>query len=88
MGAGSSKYLAHTSPDAAIDERYVDLVYQPITDTDGCVVGILVQGVDVTARAAAGRQLGPARWGARKPLTCCRRVWTKRRSEGPITTMR
>ena len=55
--AASSKYLAQVSPDAPVDERYVDFVYQPITDPDGSVVGILVQGVDVTARTATDRAL-------------------------------
>ena len=55
--AASAKYMAQTSPDAPVDERYVDFVYQPITDPDGSVGGILVQGVDVTARAATDRAL-------------------------------
>ena len=55
--AASSKYEVQTSPDAPIDERYVDFVYQPITDPDGSVVGILVQGVDVTSRAVTDRAL-------------------------------
>ena len=45
------------SPEGPIDERYVDFVYQPITDRDGSVSGILVQGVDVTSRAMADRAL-------------------------------
>jgi len=55
--ATASKYVIQASPDAPGDERYVDFVYQPFTDRDGSVVGILVQGVDVTARAAADRAL-------------------------------
>ena len=42
-------------PRREIDERYVDFVYQPITDTDGAISGILVQGVDVTSQAEADR---------------------------------
>jgi len=55
--ASSSRFLSQASPDGSIDERFVDFVYQPMTDRDGSVVGILVQGVDVTARAAADRAL-------------------------------
>ena len=55
--ATGAKYVAQVSPEAAPDERYVDFVYQPITDRDGAVAGILVQGVDVTARTAADRAL-------------------------------
>ena len=52
-----SKYVFQVSPGGPHEERYVDFVYQPITDRDGAVVGILVQGVDVTARAMSDRQL-------------------------------
>ena len=55
--ATAAKYVIQASPDAPGDERYVDFVYQPFTDRDGSVVGILVQGVDVTARAKADRAL-------------------------------
>ena len=58
FSAFNSKYVAQTSPDGPIDERYVDFVYQPITEPGGAVSGILVQGVDVTARALADRALG------------------------------
>jgi signal transduction histidine kinase len=59
--ASGSKYLSQGSPEAPVDERYVDFVFQPMTDRDGSVVGILVQGVDVTARAAADRALALSR---------------------------
>lgn len=57
FSASGAKYAAQASPDGPIDERYVDFVYQPITDRDGSVSGILVQGVDVTARALSDRAL-------------------------------
>ena len=53
----AAKYAAQVSPEDPIDEHYVDFVYQPITERDGSVSGILVQGVDVTARAVADRAL-------------------------------
>lgn len=55
--ATAAKYVVQTSPDSPSDERYVDFVYQPFTAADGSVLGILVQGVDVTARAVADREL-------------------------------
>ena len=55
--AFGAKYAVEASPGGPIDERYVDFVYQPITDPDGSVSGILVQGADVTARTAANREL-------------------------------
>ena len=55
--ASGSRYVAQVSPDGPTDERYVDFVYQPITDRGGAVIGILVQGVDVTARAVTNRAL-------------------------------
>ena len=55
--ATAAKYIKRTSPDAPDEERYVDFVYQPFTESDGSIVGILVQGVDVTARAVADRAL-------------------------------
>jgi signal transduction histidine kinase/CheY-like chemotaxis protein len=38
-------------------ERYVDFVYQPMTSRNGDVTGILVQGVDMTSRAASDQAL-------------------------------
>ena len=35
-------------PDDEIETRYVDFVYQPITDATGAVTGIFVEGSDVT----------------------------------------
>jgi signal transduction histidine kinase len=57
FSANSAKYAVQAIPDGPSDERYLDFVYQPMTDHDGSVLGILVQGVDVTARAAADRAL-------------------------------
>jgi signal transduction histidine kinase len=57
FSATGAKYDVQASPDGPLDERYVDFVYQPITEPDGSVSGILVQGVDVTARTVADRAL-------------------------------
>lgn len=37
------------TPDGPPEEAVLDFVYQPITDVDGKVVGIMVQGSDITA---------------------------------------
>ena len=37
-------------PNAPLDERFIDFVYQPIHDAHGKVSGIFVEGSDVTAR--------------------------------------
>jgi signal transduction histidine kinase/ActR/RegA family two-component response regulator len=57
FSAFGAKYDVQSSNEGPLEERYVDFVYQPITDPDGSVSGILVQGVDVTARAVADRAL-------------------------------
>ncbi|MDR7193604.1 PAS domain-containing protein [Luteimonas terrae] len=49
FSADSAQYIVQTTPGAASAERYVDFVFQPINDGHE-VVGIFVQGVDVTAR--------------------------------------
>jgi PAS domain S-box-containing protein len=48
--------LART-PGAALEERYVDLLFQPIRDESGRVTGIFAQGNDVTGVHAANRAL-------------------------------
>ncbi len=52
-----AKFVYQAAPDRPLEERYVDFIYQPMTDRDGTVSGILVQGVDVTARAQSERAL-------------------------------
>ncbi|MDP3416278.1 PAS domain-containing protein [Falsiroseomonas sp.] len=44
-------------PGAAVEQRFVDLVYQPITDSNGAVAGIFVEGADVTERVVAEADL-------------------------------
>lgn len=43
-------------PEEALAERYFDLVYQPITASDGTVSAIFVAGVDITDRILAQEQ--------------------------------
>ena len=48
-------------PGSPPEERFVDFIYQPMTDRDGTVYGILVQGVDVTGRTQTDRALAMSR---------------------------
>jgi PAS domain S-box-containing protein len=38
-------------------EHYIDIIYQPVSDQNGAVVGIFVQGSDVTERVRSERAL-------------------------------
>jgi PAS domain S-box-containing protein len=51
------KVALQRKPGAPVEQRYVDLVYQPITDPDGSVTGIFVEGSDVTERVVAEAEL-------------------------------
>ena len=44
------------APDAPIEERFIDLVYQPIKDERGKTTGIFAEGADVTKRVLAERR--------------------------------
>ena len=44
-------------PDGAVEERVVDFVLQPVTDGEGQVTGIFVEGSDVTEHARAEGRL-------------------------------
>ncbi len=57
FAAIGSKYMVQTMPSGPVDERYLDFVYQPITNSEGEVTGIFVQGVDVTDRKMAEARL-------------------------------
>ncbi len=48
--------LLQREPEGEIEERFIDLLYQPITNPDGEVTGIFVEGFDVTQRVAAEQQ--------------------------------
>ena len=48
FSASGAKYEVARTPGSAPIERYVDFVYQPITDAEGKVTGIFVEGFDVT----------------------------------------
>jgi PAS domain-containing protein len=52
-----ARYAVHANETDAIDERYLDFVYQPITDNTGSVTGIFVEGADVTERVRGEQAL-------------------------------
>ncbi|MEN5061539.1 PAS domain-containing protein [Luteimonas sp. TWI1416] len=52
FSASGARFVVQATLGGPSVERYLDFVYQPITDERG-VIGIFVQGVDVTARALA-----------------------------------
>jgi signal transduction histidine kinase/CheY-like chemotaxis protein len=58
--ASGSRYTVQVSPNGPVVERYLDFVYQPITDADGSVSGIFVEGFDTTSRKLADMALQDA----------------------------
>lgn len=48
--ATAARYDVQSTPGGPVNERYLDFVYQPITDARGEVSGIFVEGHDVTER--------------------------------------
>jgi PAS domain S-box-containing protein len=51
------KLVLQRQPDAPFEDRYVDLLYQPIIGHDQRVTGIFLQGIDVTATHQANLAL-------------------------------
>lgn len=49
-------FRLRTQPDGPLEERHLDFVFQPIRQAEGKVVGIFVQGHDLSAQVAAQRQ--------------------------------
>ncbi|MGI4860504.1 MAG: PAS domain S-box protein [Janthinobacterium lividum] len=55
--ANSLPFLLHRQPHATAELRYVDVVYQPVRNDAGTIIGIFVQGTDVTDRVLAEQAL-------------------------------
>jgi len=55
----ASRVQLQRTPDAPLESRFLDFIYQPIRDANGAVAGIFVQGHDVTetVRAAERQKL-------------------------------
>ncbi|GAB3750769.1 response regulator [Lysobacter olei] len=56
LGQGMRLELQRT-PERGVEQIVVDFVYQPVLDAEGRVTGIVVQGIDMTAQAAAQQEL-------------------------------
>jgi signal transduction histidine kinase len=56
VGRALPVMLART-PGAPPEERYVDLIYQPLTGADGNTTGIIAHGTDVTEQVLAQRNV-------------------------------
>jgi len=52
-----AKVSLQRQPDGPLEDRYIDLLYQPVVDNDGRVTGIFAQGSDVTAAYQASQAL-------------------------------
>lgn len=56
IGRGTRVRLA-TGPDALPEDHYLDFIYQPFRDATGAVVGVFVQGNDITEQKKAEQEL-------------------------------
>ena len=52
----ASRVELQRSPDAPLETRWLDFIYQPIRDDAGVVIGIFVQGHDVTETVVAAER--------------------------------
>jgi len=67
------------TPGGPLEERFVDLVYEPVIDDDGQVVGVFTQGHDVTEAAHAEAQVRLSDERFRVFARCMpSHVWTSR----------
>jgi two-component sensor histidine kinase/PAS domain-containing protein len=55
FAANSYRYAVQAEPGGPVDERFIDVVYQPLKGSDGQVQGVFVEGADVTDRTLAER---------------------------------
>lgn len=51
------RVLVQREPGAALDERWIDLVYQPVVEPDGTISGLFAQGHDITEQKRAEDEL-------------------------------
>ena len=52
----AASVLLQREPGAALEERFLDFIFQPIMGPDGGAVGVFVEGSDVTDRVLGDRQ--------------------------------
>ncbi|MEA9480252.1 PAS domain-containing protein [Xanthomonas campestris] len=58
--ANALAYTMQAEPDGAVEQRLLDLVYQPITGSDGAISGVFIQGLDITDRLSLERAVREA----------------------------
>ncbi|HEX4684402.1 MAG TPA: PAS domain-containing protein [Gemmatimonadaceae bacterium] len=49
--------MLQRTPAAALEKRYLDMVFQPLTEADGTRSGVVVHGSDITAQVEARREV-------------------------------
>ena len=52
----AASVMLQRTPDAPLEERFLDFIFQPIEGPDGEAVGVFVEGSDVTDRVIGDRQ--------------------------------
>jgi len=55
VSGSAQSIVLNRLPGAPAEQRYVDFVYQPVRNEAGAVIGIFIQGTDVTDRLVAER---------------------------------
>jgi PAS domain S-box-containing protein len=55
VSGNAQSIVLNRLPGAPAEQRYVDFVYQPVRNEAGAVIGIFIQGTDVTDRLVAER---------------------------------
>jgi PAS domain-containing protein len=78
FAGGALPATLQRDPGGPVEQRYVDVVYQPLLSDDGAVSGIFVQGCKqnrpcATARRSSGRlrRRCPTTSGRPRPTACC-----------------
>lgn len=53
----AARYAMQVDPEAPVEERFLDFVFQPVLDDTGTVTGIFIEGSDVTAHVRQTRRV-------------------------------
>ncbi|RYG37608.1 PAS domain S-box protein [bacterium] len=77
--------MLQRKPEGELEERFLDLSYQPLREADGAVTGVLVHGVDVTDQTRSREEL---RRSERRQTMLLRLLEGQRESGDPLEMMR
>ena len=78
-GGNAQSVGIRVSPDGPIEQVYLDFIYQPVRDSNNNVIGIFVQGSDVTERYTAQRAVEQSAAQFQTfAQTMANQVWTAR----------